>query len=164
LVVNTGLEVKEQKGSMRRALIVAIFVLLVLGGGLIVGFAARPDAWYAALSKPPFNPPNWIFAPVWSLLYILIAVAGARTYERGLSGGFALWAVQLVLNFCWSPVFFALQRPGFALAIVTALLACTVTFIVIRWNADRASALLFLPYAAWVAFAALLNASIVALN
>ena len=121
-------------------------------------------AWYAALSKPPFNPPNWIFAPVWSLLYILIAVAGARTYERDFSGGFALWVVQLVLNFCWSPVFFGLHRPAFALAVVTALLICNVTFIVARWNVDRASALLFLPYAAWVAFAALLNASIVALN
>jgi translocator protein len=155
---------QEQKGLMRQALIVAIFAVLVLGGGLIVGFAARPDAWYAALSKPPFNPPNWIFAPVWSLLYILIAIAGVRTYERGLRGGFGLWVVQLVLNFCWSPVFFGLHRPAFALAIVTALLICNVTFIVARWNVDRASALLFLPYAAWVAFAALLNASIVMLN
>jgi tryptophan-rich sensory protein len=155
---------QEQKGLMRQALIVAIFAVLVLGGGLIVGFAARPDAWYAALSKPPFNPPNWIFAPVWSLLYILIAIAGVRTYERGLSGGFGLWVAQLVLNFCWSPVFFGLHRPAFALAIVTALLICNVTFIVARWNVDRASALLFLPYAAWVAFAALLNASIVMLN
>jgi tryptophan-rich sensory protein len=60
-----------------------LFVALVLGGGLIIGFATTPGAWYAALSKPPFSPPNWIFAPVWSTLYIIIAIAGWRVWRKG---------------------------------------------------------------------------------
>jgi benzodiazapine receptor len=147
---------------MRRAVVFVIFLGVVLGGGLVLGSATRPDGWYAALAKPPFNPPNWVFAPVWSLLYVMIAVAGARTYER--ASGFALWAVQLALNFVWTPAFFLLHRPALALCFIAALLAAILVFIVTRWTADRVSALLFVPYAAWVAFAVLLNASIVVLN
>jgi len=141
---------------------VAVFLAVTIGGGLAIGFVTRPDAWYAGLAKPSFNPPNWLFAPVWTLLYVLIALAGARSYGQGLGVAFGLWVAQLALNFAWSPVFFRLHRP--ALAIVAALLAVIIAFIVQRWAADLTSALLFLPYACWVAFATLLNASIVALN
>jgi benzodiazapine receptor len=103
-----------------------------------------------------------VFAPVWLLLYVMIAVAGARTYER--VSGFALWVVQLVLNFSWTPAFFLLHRPAVALVIVAALFVVILVFIWTRWTVDRVSALLFVPYAAWVAFAALLNAAIVVLN
>ena len=147
---------------MRRALVTIIFLAAVLGGGLAIGAVTRPDGWYAALAKPPFNPPNWIFAPVWTLLYVMIAVAGARTYER--VNGFFLWVAQLALNFAWTPAFFLLHRPTLALVIIAALLAVILIFIRARWTADRVSSLLFAPYAAWVAFATLLNASIVALN
>ena len=92
----------------------------------------------------------------------MIAVAGARSYER--AGGFALWVAQMALNFAWTPAFFLLHRPALALAIVMALLAVILAFIWTRWTADRVSALLFIPYAAWVAFAMLLNAAIVVLN
>jgi tryptophan-rich sensory protein len=105
-----------------------------------------------------------VFAPVWTILYVLIAIAGARTFARGRGRGFALWLAQLALNFAWSPVFFGLHRPVAALVIVGALLATIVAFIATQWATDRPSALLFVPYAAWVAFATLLNASIVALN
>lgn len=147
---------------MRRALIYVAFLAVVIGGGLAIGSLTRPDGWYAALNKPPFNPPNWVFAPVWTLLYVMIAVAGARTYER--VAGFSLWVAQMALNFAWTPAFFALHRPSVALIIVIALLVVILVFIWARWNADRVSALLFVPYAAWTAFAALLNASIVVLN
>ncbi len=147
---------------MPRALVCLIFLAVVLGGGLAIGAVTRPDGWYAALAKPPFNPPNWVFAPVWTLLFVMIAVAGARTYERG--SGFALWVVQMALNFAWPPAFFLLHRPATALAVIAALLAVILIFIRTRWTADRVSAWLFVPYAAWVAFATLLNASIVALN
>jgi translocator protein len=147
---------------MRRALVTLIFLVVVLGCGIAIGTVTRPNGWYAALVKPPFNPPNWVFAPVWALLYVMIAVAGARTYER--VSGFALWVVQLVLNFAWTPAFFLLHRPAVALVIVAALLVVILVFIWARWTADRISALLFVPYAAWVAFAALLNAAIVVLN
>ena len=147
---------------MRRILIYAAFIIGVFGIGLAIGSVTRPDGWYAALAKPPFNPPNWIFGPVWSVLYVMIGIAGARSFERG--GGLRLWLAQMVLNFAWTPAFFVLHRPGVALVIILGMLATIIAFIVTRWNADRISALLFVPYAAWVAFASLLNASIVVLN
>lgn len=149
---------------MSHIVVLAVFLIVTVGGGLLIGFTARPGAWYAGLAKPPFNPPNWVFAPVWTLLYALIAVAGARTFGRGLDFAFALWVAQLVLNFAWSPVFFRLHRPGAALAIVVVLLVVIVVFVAASWQADNVSALLFVPYACWVAFATLLNASIVRLN
>ncbi|MGQ7378965.1 TspO/MBR family protein, partial [Streptococcus suis] len=80
-----------------------------------------PGGWYAGLNKPPFNPPNWIFAPVWSIVYVLIALAGARTSERApRSRAMGLWAAQMVLNFTWSPVFFTWHRTGLALIVIAA--------------------------------------------
>ena len=147
---------------MRRLLIYSTFIFAVVAIGMAIGAVTRPGAWYAELSKPPFSPPNWLFGPVWAMLYVMIGMAGARTFERG--GGMRLWLTQMALNFAWSPAFFALQQPALALVIVLAMLATIIAFIASRWNADRISALLFIPYAAWVAFASLLNASIVALN
>jgi tryptophan-rich sensory protein len=147
---------------MRRAVTVIVFLVVVLGAGLAIGAVTRPDDWYAALNKPPFNPPNWVFAPVWTLLYVMIAVAGARTYER--VRGFSLWVTQMTLNFAWTPAFFLLHRPMLALVIIVALLAAILAFIRMVWTSDRVSALLFIPYAAWVAFATLLNAAIVGMN
>jgi benzodiazapine receptor len=149
---------------MRRAVIYVVFLLAVLGIGLLIGSITRPDGWYAALAKPAFNPPNWVFAPVWTVLYVLIAIAGARTYEGRVSWGFALWLGQIALNFAWTPVFFGLHQPGLALVVISALLVAILMFVVDRWRADRVSALLFIPYAAWVAFASVLNAAIVVLN
>lgn len=149
---------------MPRPLVLAAFLAIVVGGGLLIGYTIRPGAWYAALAKPPFNPPNWVFAPVWTVLYVMIAVAGARTFERDRGTGFALWVAQLMLNFAWTPVFFGLHWMGAALMVIVAMLAAIAAFIAVRWNADRVSALLFVPYAAWVAFATLLNASLLMLN
>lgn len=142
-----------------------LFVLLVVGGGLVIGAFNVPGGWYASLEKPPFNPPGWVFAPVWTALYVLIGIAGWRIWRRDRSGWpMRLWWTQLVLNFAWSPVFFTLHQIGAALAIVLALFAAIVAFIVTAWKLDRTAAWLFIPYAAWVAFASLLNGSILALN
>lgn len=150
---------------MTRYLILAVFIASVLGGGIVIGANNVPGDWYAALNKPPFNPPNWIFAPVWSALYMMIAIAGWRMWMRERGGpAVATWFVQLGLNFLWPPIFFGLQRPGAALIVIAALLVTIAMFIAQTWERDRVSAWLFVPYAAWVAFAALLNASIVILN
>jgi tryptophan-rich sensory protein len=142
-----------------------LFLLLVLGGGLLIGYATLPGAWYASLIKPPFNPPNWVFAPAWTLLYVLIAVAGWRTWLREPAGAaMKIWGAQLVLNFAWSPTFFGAKLMGPALVVILALLASIVLFIATVWNRDRISGWLFAPYAAWVAFATLLNASLLLLN
>ncbi|MBV9557203.1 MAG: tryptophan-rich sensory protein [Pseudolabrys sp.] len=149
---------------MKRLLIPIAFIAGVVGIGMLIGSTTRPDGWYAALAKPSFNPPNWVFAPVWSLLYVLIAIAGARTFERGPARDIALWFGQMALNFAWTPMFFGLHQPRAALAVIVALLAAILAFIAVREKADRISALLFAPYALWVASATLLNASIVILN
>ncbi len=141
------------------------FMLLVVGGGLLIGLFTAPGDWYAGLVKPSFNPPNWIFGPVWTVLYVLIAIAGWRIWQRDRHGtAMKLWWVQLVLNFLWSPVFFSLHQIGVALAIIIALLAAVLAFAATAWGRDRVSAWLFVPYAAWVAFASLLNASVWMLN
>jgi len=150
---------------MPRFLVLAAFFVLVLGGGTFIGLFNVPGEWYQALEKPWFNPPNWVFGPAWTTLYILIAIAGWRTYERKPAGNaMQLWWAQLVLNFAWSPVFFTLQSPLMALAISVLMWAAILAFIALTWNRDRVSALLFVPYAAWVTFATVLNASIWWLN
>lgn len=142
-----------------------IFLVVTVGGGLAVGYLARPGAWYAGLRKPAFNPPNRAFGPVWTILYVLIAVAGWRVYAAaGGEAALIVWIVALALNFLWSPIFFGLRRPTVALAIVIGLLATIIVFIVVSWPIDLAAALLFLPYFAWVAFATILNAAVVRLN
>ena len=142
-----------------------VFIAIVLGGGLLIGLNFLPGEWYQSLAKPPFNPPNWIFGPVWSILYIMIGIAGARTFLRdGFSSAFGLWLVQLLLNFLWSPAFFGAENARLALVVIVPLLVVILAFIAQRWRRDRIAAFLFVPYAAWVGFATLLNASIVWLN
>lgn len=156
---------QNQRDWNRSWMTLAVFILAVVGGGILIGVNNIPGEWYAGLAKPTFNPPNWIFAPVWTVLYVLIAIAGWRTWRRNARGGaMFLWWTQLALNFLWSPVFFGAQRPGVALAIILTLLVIIVLFIVVSWRRDRLTALLFAPYAAWVAFASLLNTSIYQLN
>jgi tryptophan-rich sensory protein len=150
---------------MNRSFPLILFLIVVIGGGLAIGFLTAPGEWYAALTKPAFNPPNWLFAPVWTLLYILIAIAGWGVFERNRDGWpMKLWWAQIVLNFLWSPTFFAAHRIGAALAVILLLLAVILAFIATAWRQDRVAALLFIPYAAWVTFALALNVSVFALN
>ncbi len=149
----------------RSTLYLIVLLVLVVGGGWIVGASNLPGAWYGSLHKPPFNPPNWIFPIAWTVLYILIAIAGWRTYERVGSGlVMQVWWAQLVLNFAWSPIFFTKHWMWGAFAVIVAMFALIVAFIVMSWRKDRITALLFVPYAFWVAFASVLNLSINVLN
>jgi Tryptophan-rich sensory protein (mitochondrial benzodiazepine receptor homolog) len=142
-----------------------LFIIAVLAAGLAIGYLTPPDEWYASLDKPWFNPPGWLFAPVWSILYVLIAIAGWRVFTFTRDVGLkVLWAGQMALNFLWSPAFFAAHNPGLALAIIVILLIAILAFILRAWNRDRTASILFLPYAAWVAFATMLNLAIVQLN
>lgn len=150
---------------MKNLRLLVIFVIVTLGGGVALGLTNQPGEWYDTLAKPAFNPPDWVFGPVWSVLYILIAVAGARTWARGPSSpAMIAWFAQLVLNFAWTPVFFTLKRPDWALAVISLLFAAIVVFVAFTWRRDRLSALFFVPYGLWIAFATVLNFEIWRLN
>jgi translocator protein len=141
------------------------FLVLTIGGGLLIGFVTRPGEWYARLTKPWFMPPNSVFGPVWTLLYFIIAIAGWRAFIHDpLGAPMITWSIGLALNFAWSPIFFRMHRPLAALFVILALLATIVAFIALSWPRDTLSAFLFTPYAAWVAFATALNAAVWYLN
>ena len=150
----------------RRALLVLpLFLLLTLGGGGLLGLTVDTGGWYAGLVKPSFNPPDWLFAPVWATLYLLIGIAGWRVWNGGELGAARIWWLQLGLNFIWPPVFFAAHATGLGLVVIMMLLATIAWFIARAVRAgDRVSAALFVPYAVWVAYASLLNGAIWWLN
>ena len=136
-----------------------------LGGLLTAGSIAD---WYPTLIKPSFNPPDWVFAPVWSTLFLLMAIAAWRVWRRaGWAAGRAsltLYFVQLAGNLAWSALFFGLQRPGLALVDCVLLLILIIATTFQFRRHDGLAALLMLPYIAWVAFACVLNGAIVTLN
>lgn len=150
---------------MPQKLLLLPFLVLVVGGGLVIGWVARPGPWYLEIAKPGFTPPGWLFGPVWTMLYVMIAVAGWRTWRRE-RGGWAMqcWWSQLAFNFLWSPFFFMAHQIGAALAVALMMFAAILGFIVTSWRHDRTAAMLFLPYAAWVGFASFLNWTILTLN
>ncbi len=157
---------------MNRSAILSLLgtLLLVFGVAAIGGLATASsvDTWYRALEKPVFNPPDWVFGPAWTALYLMMAVAAWRVLRNGgwtpASGALSLFAAQLALNGLWSVLFFGLRRPEWALFEIL-LLWLAILLSTRRFFAhDRIAGWLMLPYLAWVSFATLLNASIVRLN
>ena len=144
--------------------VVLCFGLPILAGAIGAVASVSAPEFYAALERPSWSPPSWVFGPVWTVLYVLIAIAGWRAWtDRAMPyarTALALWGVQLVLNAAWSFVFFGLHRTGWALADIVLLLCAIAAFIAVTWRPRRGTALLFVPYFAWVAFATALNAAI----
>lgn len=150
--------------------------LVALGGFLAAAFAVassgaifRPGKWYfEELRKPAWNPPSWLFAPAWTLLYIMIAVSGWLVWrEVGFAGAplaFVAFAAQLVLNALWSALFFGLKRPDLALVEVVALWAAILANILLFAPISSTAAWLLVPYLLWVSFASVLNAALWRLN
>lgn len=143
---------------------------LTLAVGAVGGLATASSVgtWYAALAKPAFNPPNWVFGPVWTSLYILMAIAAWRVYRasagRARRAALRLYAAQLALNLGWSLLFFGLRQPPLALAELAVLIAAVLGTTVLFWRVDRPAGLLLIPYLLWISFAFLLNWEIVRLN
>lgn len=141
-----------------------LFFLLVCYGVAWFGAHFKPGAWYARLQKPSWTPPNRLFAPVWIVLYTMMAVAGWLVWKAGeLSGTetpLVLFAVQLFLNGIWSWLFFGLHRPDLAFADIVALWLAIAATIVSFWDVSAIAGMLLLPYFAWVSFALVLNLSI----
>ena len=150
----------------RSALITyAIFLVISVGGGLLIGANNIPGPWYQSLAKPPLTPPNWLFAPAWTILYILIGIVGARVFRDPRSKDLlGIWLAQMVMNFAWSPLFFSWQNLEAAFAIILILLLLIINFIMLARQKDGLSALFFLPYALWVTYASYLNGAIVFMN
>ncbi len=128
------------------------------------GAIFRPGDWYENLAKPPWNPPNWLFPPAWTLLFIMIAIAGWLVWRRaGFAGAglaLAVYGVQLLLNAGWSALFFGLRRPDLAMAEVVLLWLSILATILLFAPIHATAAWLMAPYLAWVTFAAVLNYSI----
>jgi tryptophan-rich sensory protein len=152
--------------------------LLSLVGFVALSFAAPavsailsvsgPGAWYRELNKPWFNPPDWIFGPVWSFLYCAMGVAAWLVWRKGDAHPLALplgfFLLQLVLNALWTPLFFGMHRPGLALIDIMAMWVAIGATTVAFYPVSKMAALLFIPYWLWVSFASMLNAAIWWLN
>lgn len=151
---------------------ILIVVVTCLCIGYFSGIITRESIqdWYPTLIKPSFNPPNWLFAPVWSMLYAMMGVAAGLVWHRmdtdriNVRKGLQFFAIQLALNFLWSYLFFGLHNPFLALVELAVLwLMIFETYIVFR-KVDKIAGMLLLPYLAWVTFAGILNAAIFWLN
>jgi benzodiazapine receptor len=143
------------------------FGLAVAVVSLVGGLAAASSAQqYAALAQPAWAPPSWLFGPVWTVLYVLIAVSGWLVWRRaGLtSPAHVVYGVQLLLNMAWTPLFFGAGLLGLALAEIVVLWAAIIATIVLFARIDRLAAWLLVPYVAWVSFAGALNLAIWLLN
>ena len=143
----------------------------VISASALGGLATAPNipGWYAGLAKPSFNPPNWIFGPVWSLLYAMMGYAVYRVMRLpeatpGRMAALVVFFGQLALNAVWSWAFFAANSTTLGLAVIIPLLALIILTILRFRPLDRTAALLLVPYAAWVGFATVLNAAIWHLN
>ena len=157
---------------MQKILRVATVVLTCVVIGYLSSRVTRVSivTWYPTLVKPVFNPPNWIFAPVWSLLYVMIGVAGGRVWNRiefdkeNVKSAFKLFFAQLALNALWSYLFFGLHNPLLALIEIILLLIMIFETYTKFKKIDKVASILLIPYLAWVSFATILNASIWWLN
>jgi translocator protein len=143
-----------------------LWLLLPLLAGAF-GSRFQPGAWYAALDKPSWNPPSWVFGPVWTVLYIMMGVAAWLVWDRYRGAArvaLAVFVVQVVFNGLWSYLFFGLQSPALAFAGIVILWSLIVTTLMLFWRARTVAGVLLLPYLAWVSFAAVLNFTIWQLN
>jgi len=156
----------DPKKAQRRPLY--FFLLATLGVGALASLFTTPEipTWYAGLNRPSIAPPNWVFAPVWTTLYVLMAFAAWLVWKvTGLrSMAMAAFAVQLALNLAWSAIFFGLHDIGGALAEIVVLDLAIVTTVIVYFRHDRLAGLLMLPYLAWTLFATLLTYAFWGLN
>lgn len=156
----------DPKRRARRPLL--LFMLATLAVGALGSVFTTPEipTWYAGLNHPSFTPPDWVFAPVWTTLYVLMAIAAFRVWKsRGLnSREMIAYGVQLALNLGWSVVFFGLHQIAAALVEIAVLWVAILTTIVFFGRVDRVAGILLIPYLGWTSFAAALNWAFWALN
>lgn len=155
--------------SVYMKLFISILIPLIVGG--LSGFftSSGVNGWYAVANKPWFNPPNWIFAPVWTALYILMGIAFYIIWKANAESGIKqtaiiFFAAQMILNFFWSLIFFKMQQPGWAFAEIILMWVAILLTIIWFGKISSIAAWLLVPYICWVSFAMVLNYSIWKLN
>lgn len=148
-----------------------VSIIVCQGAGLIGSIATFPaiPTWYASLEKPPFNPPNWVFGPVWTTLYALMGISAFLVWRKGIRNrqvkiAIGIFAVQLVLNVLWSVTFFGLQMLLGGLVVILILWVAILLSIITFFRISKTGAVLLIPYILWVSFATLLNLSLWRLN
>lgn len=145
-------------------LLFTIFFAACLGAG-VTGGLFPPGPWYRELNKPWFTPPDWVFPVTWMVLYVCVAVAGARAAMAENNGiAMAFWAMQIAFNGLWTPVFFGLKNIRMGMAVVSFLWLAVLSTMVALWQVDWIAGALFIPYLIWVTIAAALNAEVWRLN
>jgi tryptophan-rich sensory protein len=157
--------------QMSKVLAGAVWTTLSYGAGLVgvllMGNGPR-SAWYRSLRKPAFQPPGWVFGPVWNVLYGAIAYSAFRVWRaepsRARTIALALWGTQVALNAAWTPMFFGARAPRLALADIILLDATASAYTAVASRVDRTASLVTAPYLGWLGFATTLNASIAQLN
>jgi tryptophan-rich sensory protein len=154
----------QTRGSLG---ILGLLVLLTLGLGWMGSRVTLPEipTWYAHLNKPSFNPPNYLFGPVWSTLYLLMAISQWMVWKSNQTKSIKLFFIlMLVCNVLWSPVFFKYHQLGWALVVIAFYLIALVTWVRYLYQENKIAAYLQSPHLLWVSFATILNASIYLLN
>lgn len=151
----------------RQSLGLACWILLCFLAPAL-GASSTPDAWYASLHKPSWNPPGWVFGPVWTLLYTMMAVAAWLVWRQGgwrrRLRPLSWFLVQLAFNAAWTPLFFGLQRPGLAFVDILLLWLAVVATLASFRRVHRGAAWLLVPYLVWITFAAVLNFTLWRMN
>lgn len=161
---------RPEIGAGKDLLAFALFIGICLGIGALGGAVTNTSVttWYSTLAKPSFNPPNWIFGPVWTALYVMMGVAAWRVWRAAdrdtARGPLAVFALQLAVNLGWSVAFFGLRDPGLAVAVILALDLLVLATAFLFRRIDPVAAMLLVPYLAWIAFATVLNVAIWRLN
>lgn len=154
---------------MNKRIIIAVIICFGLGTASGLSTTDAITGWYATLNKPFFNPPNWIFGPMWTLLYIMMGIAVGRIWNLSTEGvdvneAIMLFVAQFFLNLIWSPVFFSMQSPMAALAVIITMWILILLTIRAFKKHDTLAGKLMIPYLLWVSFATILNGAIVYLN
>lgn len=156
---------RAARSETRGLLWLAVFILLVVGAGGAVGIASAPDAWYDGLAKPLFTVPDWVFAPVWFALYLILALVGWTLWMKApRDAAMALWIAQLAVNLLWPPTFFRLHLMWVAFGLVLAMIALTILLMRRAVELELWTDWYLIPYLIWLVFSGLLNASVAWLN
>ena len=155
-------------GTKKLKFLIFILICLAVGGIGSIFTSSSVSTWYTTLNQPSFNPPNWVFAPVWNILFILMGYAwyliwqSKKTKQRRIA--ILIFILQLLLNILWSALFFGARNPLYALIEIFILWIVICITIIAFWKINKTAGILLLPYIAWVTFATILNFAYVLLN